>query len=401
MSDLARSIITQRARAWEAAKALLDTADAENRSLSAEESQTWDRMNAEITALDQRAADLIESEKRAADLAAALGPVTSRTVEPKGADLRSFLRGDGGRAFEVRATQRDWSHRDLVKGTATAGGNTVQTSFYDRLIDHLIEVSAILTAGATVIQTGSGESIQVPVTTAHSAASIISEGSPITESDPAFAQRTLGAYKYGIVVQLSNELISDTSVDLEGYLAMQLGRALGNGFGSHAITGTGTGQPTGIVTSATTGVTGGAGVAGAFTADNLIDLYHSVIDVYRRSSAAGWLMRDTTLGAARKLKDAAGNYIWQPSLAISEPSSILGKPVFTDPGVAAVGLGAKSVVFGDISRYLVRLAGDVRIERSAEFAFNADLVTVRGILRADGVLADQTGAVKVFTGNAA
>jgi HK97 family phage major capsid protein len=152
---------------------------------------------------------------------------------------------------------------------------------------------------ATVIRTESGENLEFPTTTAHSGAALTAENAAIAESDPAVAKRTLGAYKYATLIQAPKELIDDTGVDLEGYLAMQAGRAVGNALGAHLVTGTGTSQPTGIMTSTTLGVTGGAAVVGAFTADNLIDLYYSVISPYRNSSKAAWLMRDASLATVR------------------------------------------------------------------------------------------------------
>ena len=136
------------------------------------------------------------------------------------------------------------------------------------------------------------------------------------------------------------------------------------------------------MTAATTGVTSGTGVTGGFTADNLIDLYFAVIAPYRNSTSCAWIMRDATLAKVRKLKDLNDQYLWQPSYQVGAPDALLGKPVYTDPNVAATALDAKSVLFGDI------------------FAFQNDLVTFRAILRGDGDLVDTTGAVKVFVGAA-
>ncbi|WP_208883652.1 phage major capsid protein [Streptomyces sp. PBH53] len=347
---------------------------------------------------------MLEAEKRSKDAEDAFAQLLARPEEgrrqpqERDSELRRWARGEV-RSIDIPKPE-GIAFRDLLKGTATAGGNTVPTTFYGKLMAHLIEVSGLMMAGPTVLNTASGETIEVPVTTAHSSASLTPEANPLNESDPAFAKRTLGAYKYGVLMQASTELLSDTGVDLEGYLAMQAGRALGNAFGAHAITGTGTNQPTGLITSASTGVTGGTGVAGAFTADNLIDLYYSVIAPYRNSASCGWLMRDATLGAVRKLKDGQNQYLWQPSIQVGAPDTLLGKPVHTDPNVAAVATSAKSVAFGDFSQYFVRLAGGVRFERSEDYAFNSDLVTFRAIIRADGLLVDQTGAVKVFAGAA-
>ena len=112
-------------------------------------------------------------------------------------------------------------------------------------------------------------------------------------------------------------------------------------------------------------------------------------------------MNDGTAGVIRKIKTTEGQYIWQPSVVAGTPDTILGKPVLTDPNVADIGVAAESVIFGDISQYFIRMAGGIRFERSDEFAFNADLVTFRALMRADAALVDLTGAVKTFTGGAA
>lgn len=413
MSEVAKTLRERRANVWEQAKALADKASDENRAFSGEEQSSWDALNAELDALDRRIKAVIDGEQRAKDAEDAMSKLRG---EPRGQtgpnnpgndELRAFLRGEGPRAMTVNPSGTV-NFRDLSKLTAGAGGNTVPTDFYSRLVAHLIETSAILQAGATVLNTASGETIQVPKTTAHSSAAIVTEAGPITESDPAFGQVSLGAYKYGTLIQVSRELLTDTGVDLEGYLAMQAGRALGNAFGAHAITGSGTGQPRGVVTDATVGVTGPTGTATTFGvqstvgqgADLLISLFHSVIAPYRMSSSCRWIVNDVTAGTIRKIKTTDGQYIWQPSVVSGQPDTILGKPVLTDPNVAVPAANAKSVVFGDLSQYFVRLAGGVRFERSDEFAFNSDLVTFRALLRADSALVDLTGAVKVFVHSA-
>jgi HK97 family phage major capsid protein len=400
MSEMANRLLEQRANTWEQAKALIDTAVAEKRELTAEEEASYARMTADLDSLRSRADKFAADEQAAADVEASLRSITAqraeREVPAEESELRSFLRGEK-REFVAKPNAAEL--RDLSKGTATAGGNTVPTSFYGQLWAHLIETAALVNY-ATVIRTDSGENLEFPTTTAHSSGALTAENAAITESDPAFAKRTLGAYKYATIIQAPRELIDDTGVDLEGYLSMQAGRAVGNALGAHLVTGTGSSQPTGIMTSTTLGVTGGASVSGAFTADNLIDLYYSVISPYRNSSKAAWLMRDATLATVRKLKGSDNNYLWVPGLA-GAPDTILGKPVATDPNVAAVALSARSVAFGDMSAYYVRLAGGIRFERSDDFAFNTDQATFRCIVRGDGVLLDQTGAVKHFIGNAA
>lgn len=404
MSDaITKALLEKRANIWEQMKGILATAEAEKRELTAEEDTNWTKANEDIRAYDAKITDITEAEQRAAAVADAEAAIAGRRQERRdteqdkvGAEIRSFLRGERPSI----TIDPDVKFRDLSKGSATAGGNTVPTTFYGQLVEHMIDMSAILSAGPTVLETSSGETIDIPITTSYSSATLTAENNPISESDPAFGKRSLGAYKYGVIVQAPRELVDDTGVDLEGFLARQCGWAVGNALGADLAVGNGSSKPSGIVQTASTGVTGATSVAGAFTADNLIDLYWSVIAPYRKSPSCAWIMRDATMANVRKLKDTTNQYLWQPALTLGVPDTLLGKAVYTDPNIAAVGLNAKSVVFGDISRYFVRLAGGVRFERSTDFAFNTDQITFKAVVRGDGLLVDQTGAVKVFVGGA-
>ncbi len=402
MSDeLIKRLSEKRMNTWEQAKALLEVAEAEGRELTAEEEANWQRANADLDSADERIRSLVDAEKRAADTAATFEaierkPQVREAVQAENDELRKLLSGES-RSLHVEA-------RDLTKGSATAGGNTVPTSFANRLYEHMIEVAALLPE-TTIFRTAGGENLEVPITTTHATAALISEGSTLTESDAAFGKRTLGAYKYAYSFQVSKELLEDTGVDLNGYFARAAGRALGNAFGAHLATGTGSSQPSGVTQTSTLGVTGAASVVGVPNGDNLVDLFYSVIPQYRNSPNCVWAFRDSTAATIRKIKDSSGgagigNYLWTPGFGTA-PDTILGKRVVIEPNIAATALSAKSVVFGDMSAYFSRIAGGIRFERSDEFAFQNDLVTFRAVMRADGVLGDQTGAVKHFIGNAA
>lgn len=418
MSEIVTRLRDRRLNVWEQAKEIADRAAEENRNFTAEEQGKWDALNEELSQLDTRIKSALETEARAKETEDAFNALERRPrTQPQGSqrgsgggqgedtedELRAFLRGERGRTYDATPGGRliRPEQRDLTKGAATAGGNTVPTSFYDRLVEHLIETASLMGGGVTILNTAGGETIQIPKTTAHGTAAIVaSEGTLLTENDPTFGQVPLGAFKYGTIIEISRELLDDTGVDLEGYLARMAGRALGNAFGNHLVVGTGSSQPRGITIDTTLGVTGGTGVSGAFTADNLIDLHYSVIAPYRASSACMWAMRDASVAGVRKLKDAQGQYLFQPSLVAGTPDTLLGKPILTEPNMAAVGLNNKSVLFGDLSQYFVRLAGGIRFERSDDYKFGNDLVAFRALLRGDGALVDLTGAVKHFVGAA-
>lgn len=416
-SEVLKTLTERRARAWEQCKAVAQEASDNNRNMTAEEEGKWQELNAEVDALDRRRQSIIDGEQRAKDAEDQIERLSGPKARANGhgdgqsvtvnEELRAFLRGERGRSMELGPATDPEARATLTKLFSTTGSALVPTDFYSRLVAHLIETSAMLQAGVTTLNTDGGENIQVPKTTAHSTnAVIVSETSTIPTNEPAFGQVTLGAYKYGALMQVSRELLDDNGVDLEGYLAMQAGRALGNGFGNHLVNGTGTTQPRGVVVDATVGVTGATGAGGAPSPDNLIDLFFSVIAPYRNAASCKWMTKDSSLAAIRKMRDGSGGsattgaFIWQPGLQPGIPDTILGKPVLTDPFFPATGTTARSIAFGDFSQYFVRLSGGVRFERSDDFAFNTDLVTFRALLRGDGALIDTTGAIRYFVGGA-
>ncbi|KNE81025.1 hypothetical protein ADZ36_18775 [Streptomyces fradiae] len=367
---------------------------------------------------DERITQLQNDEKRIREADAILsGYRGGRPYQRDNAladDFRSMILERNPRPIDIHwenarsAYQPGLERRSLV---TTSPANMSPVSFYGKLIEHMVENSAVLKAGATLITTSSGETLRVPRTTALSTASIVSEGGTISASDPTLSSVELGAYKYGFLVQVSTELVQDSGVDLESYLAREAGQAIGLGLGNHLINGTGSGQPTGVLTDATAGVTGPTGTATSFGSqgtagegtDLLYDLFGSLAEPYVMQPAAGWLMRNATLTAIRKLKGTTGetagtDFVTDGPAGAS--GAMIGKPVFIDPYVPAMAADAKSVLFGDWSRYVVRMVNGIRFERSDDYAFNTDLVTFRALLRADAALVDTTGAIKYFAHSA-
>ena len=396
MSDYIRQQAEARAKAWEEAKALLDSAAAEKRDLSAEENQTYDRIMAD---LDQRSAVIetmnaqAERENRAAEamkgFEAQVKPAVASVPAIDEAELiRSLARG------EIRS--HSFEKRDVLKSST---GSPIPTSFYDRVIELARFVGPQLET-STIINTASGENLQIPSLSAYSTGTVTSEAAAIGESDPTFnAFKTLGAFKYSFLVQTSREMVEDSGVDLLGFIASQTGAALGYDVNNGLTVGTGTTQPTGIVTAAGSGVTGGTGVSGAFTADNLIDLVYSVDTAGRTLPGTGFQMNARSIAAVRKLKDSYGQYLFSPSLSADTRDMLLGYPIYENPAMAAPATSAKSVIFGHLPSYFVRTVGGLRLDRSDDYAFQNDLITFRATMRVDGNLI-QTSHVKYFAGAA-
>jgi len=199
------------------------------------------------------------------------------------------------------------------------------------------------------------------------------------------------------LVQVANELIADAGFDISALIAEQAGNGLGYAVNTGLTTGTGTVEPNGVVTAAGSAITGGTGVSGAFTADNLIDLAYNLDGAARRLPGVGYMANGASIGKMRKLKDDAGNYLYQ--VGVGQPDSFAGFRVVENPAMADTGTSAKSVVFGHLPSYKVRMAGGLQIAQSTDYAFNTDVTTFRVLMRLDGNLT-HAGHIKYFKGGA-
>jgi HK97 family phage major capsid protein len=348
-------------------------------------------MNDELSERAARIEALKADAEREAKIEAATREIsgqvrpTAKAVSTDADVLRSMARGET-RSFT-------FEQRDVTKAST---GAPVPTSFYDQVIAQARLVGPMLDT-STVLRTAGGENLQIPSQAGWSTAAITAEGSAISESDPTFNSFiTLGAYKYSFLVQLSRELIEDSGVDILSFLATQTGNAIGFAVNNALTVGTGTTQPKGVVAAAGSGVLGTV-AGGLFTADNLIDLAYSLDGAARRLPGVGWMMNTASLGAVRKLKDTAGYYIFSPALADGN-DQVLNFPVYENPAMASQASAAKSVLFGHLPSYYVRMAGGLRLDRSDDYAFNADLVTFRASMRVDGNL-PQPSHIKYFINN--
>lgn len=397
-AEFLKQQVEGRQAAWHEAKHLLDTAAAENRDLTIEERETYDRINAD---LDERAA-VIESVKAAEERESRIAKSIEgmervvRDAKKNGTDadvIRSMAAGD------VRSHLFTPEQRDVY---STSTGAPVPTSFYDQVILLARYTGPMLDPTVTThLNTAGGEALQIPSLASYSAGTAFSQGSAIGESDTVFNSFvTLNAYKYAFITQLSQELLQDAGVDIQSLLAENTANGLGYSVGNKLTLGTGTVEPKGIVAAAGSGITGGTGVSGAFTANNILDLVFSVDTAARMRPGAGFMMNASSISKVRQLQSSGGYYIFSPAASADQRDLIGGYPVFENPHMVSTATSAKSVIFGDLKSYMVRIAGGgIQMDRSDEFAFNAGLVTYRSQLRVDGNL-PQASHVKYFVGAA-
>lgn len=383
-----------RNRAWEEAKSLLDHAATEARDLSGEEQAQYDRIVADIDRYDEsinRFREDAEREQRAAEARIDVPTVEPRVEAASDNDvLRSLLTGEiRGHVFERRNSSSPMS--------TSADAELVPQGFYDQIQEILRFTGPAFQPGLyTVLNTASGNDIKVPRQTAFSAATATAEGAQFAVSNPTGESFTLKALKVGVLLKTSSEIIQDSGIDLVSYLARQAGEAVGYKVNDLLAVGTGTVEPNGIFVAAGSGVTGGT-ASGAFTADNLIDLLHSVDSAVAARPATALQMSRATLGAVRKLKDGDGRYLFEYGAA-GEPR-ILGERIVENPFAPAVAASAKSVIYGDMSSYHVRQVGGIEVARSDDFAFDTDESVWRVSMRVWGDLG-QSANVKYFEGGA-
>ena len=346
----------KRAKAWEAAKAFLDSHRNEKGILTAEDDAAYTRMEQEITDLGKEIARLERQEALEAELNLPVNkPITSKPMNGKPEEGNKT-----GRAAEEYRTNF-WNMmrskapmpavvNALQIGTDSEGGYLVPDE-YERTLVEALEEENIFRQLAKVIQTSSGDR-KIPVVATKGTASWIDEEGAFTESDDSFGQVSIGAYKLGTMIKVSEELLNDSVFDLESYIAREFARRIGNKEEEAFFTVDGSGKPLGILAAtggAETGVT--AASATAVTADELIDLFYSLKSPYRRNAV--WMLNDSTIKAVRKLKDSNGQYLWQPSLTAGTPDTILGRPVKTSAYMPAIAAGAKTIAFGDFSYYWI------------------------------------------------
>ena len=389
MSDYIKQQVDARARAWEEAKSLLDTAAKENRDLSAEENEKYNKINADlenrakvietIKADQEREVRAMEAMKGLENQARPEEVAVSAQTDADA--IRSLARG------EIRTYE--FEKRDVTKGST---GSPVPTSFYNQVLMLARHVGPMLET-STILNTAGGENLQIPSLSTYSTGTVTAEGSAIGESDPVFNNFvTLGAFKYSFLTQVSRELIEDSGVDILSFLAQQTGNAMGYAINNALTVGTGTVQPNGIVSRAGSAVTG---TSLNPTADNLIDLVYSVDTAGRTLPGTGFQMNASSIANVRKLKDGAGQYLFTPSLSADARDLLLGYPIYENPAMATAASAVKPVIFGHLPSYYVRQVGGLKLDRSDDFAFSDDLVTFRATFRVDGNLI-QTSHVKYF-----
>ena len=380
----------KRAKAWDAAKQFLDAKRGADGMLSEEDTATYDKMEQDVMNLGKE----IERLERQAAIDAELSKATSTPLTGKpGAKMgkdetektgraSDEYKGSFWNAMRVKAPMPSVLNA-LQEGTDSEGGYLVPDEFERTLVEALEEENVFRTL-AHVIRTSSGDR-KIPVVASKGSASWVDEEGAYQESDDAFSQVSIGAYKLGTMIKVSEELLADSVFDLEAYISKEFARRIGAREEESFFNGDGKGKPLGILAAtggAEVGVT--AASATAITADEVIDLFYSLKAPYRKNAV--WVLNDATVKQIRKLKDSTGQYLWQPSLVAGTPDTILGRPVKTSAFMPTAAAGAKTIAFGDFKYYWIADRQGRTFKKLSELYAANGQVGFMGTQRVDGKL---------------
>lgn len=416
MSKLAQLRERRNAKAQEA-QALNAKYPADQR-MPKEEIDRLDTILAEVEAIDgeikrdQRLAE-IAAQESGADLTALRNAATvtpGRHAEGSKA-LRAYLTGgvqaltDAQRA-ELQARTTPDIRAAMSTSTNSEGGYTVATE-YMRGLEEAMKAFGGMLEVSTLIQTASGAAMNFPTADATAeVGEIVGQNSAATGADTTFGNTSLDVYKYSSKkIALPWELVQDSFIDIERYIQGLLAIRLGRITNTHFTTGTGSSQPRGVVTGAALGKTGTSGQTLTVIYDDLVDLEHSVNRAYRAGGNCRWMMADSSLKVVRKIKDSNGRPIFVPGYEQGNPGgapdTLLGRPITINDDVAAMAASAKSILFGDFRKYVIRRVMDLTLFRMTDSAFTLNgQVGFVAFQRVGGNLIDAGGAVKYYANSA-
>ncbi|KAA9357231.1 phage major capsid protein [Larkinella humicola] len=412
MPDKLKTLQERKGRIVAEQRALIDKAETENtRSFTAEERTAFDLHDADIQDLDRQIRFLQREE---ADKRAVAEATEKVEAEKRNQASESQAETAHAQAFDAflrygfadldeaekralgefqKAVESGANSRAQSAASGAAGGYLVPREFSRELEVALKAYGGMLELGR-IWGTGTGATVDWPtVDDTGVKGRILTAGSDATpgSTDLGFGNKTFGAYTYtSDVIKVDNALVQDSDFDLGALITEAMGIRFGRIQNEHYTKGTGVNQPEGVVTSAGVFNTGVA--ATVITADNLLDLLHSVNRAYRRN--AKYTLNDLTLAAVRKLKDSQGRYIWQMGdITKGSPDTIWGYQYIVNDDLADIAASAKTVGFGDFSRYIIRNVAQPLITRLTERFAEYNQTAYVGFMRTDARLLN-AGAVK-------
>jgi len=388
------------------ARKLLD--ESKDKAWTAENQTKYDGLTGEIVEIDQR----IEREQKLLDLAAEehvqhrdRDPKAKRDTEDMLSDIKIFdcwmRRGEKG----LSAEQATKLYNTMSTTTGSEGGYTVPALIASELINSLKDFGG-MRGVAQLLTTAQGNPLSYPTSDGTAeVGELLAENTAAAALDPSFGTVGLNVFKYSSkVIAVPIELLQDSSVDIEAFVRARIIERIGRITNQHFTTGTGTAQPRGIVTGASSGKVGTTGQTLTVIYDDLVDLLESVNEAYQLGGECKFMFAQTVRGLLRKLKDTAGRPIWTPGyeagITAGAPDLLLGKSVVINNDMPVPAANAKSIIYGDMKKYIIRDAMAVNLMRFDDSAYaSKGQVGFLAFIRSGGNLVD-TAAVKYYAHSA-
>ena len=370
-----QELIEKRAKAWEGAKAFVESKKDKDGLLSDEDVKTYHEMESKI----QQFTDEIDRTTRMDAMERELSkPVnTPLTAKPMGDMKESEVKPSSVyKEAMLKALRSNFRQIDnVLQEKVDADGGYLVPEEYDNRLIQTLNGENIMRSLANIITTSGDHKINIAAT--NPAAAWIEEGGQLTFGEATFKQVLLDTHKLHVAIKVTEELLYDSAFNLEDYILEQFGKALANAEEDAFLNGDGTGKPTGIFHE-TNGGTHLTEVT-AFKSDDIINLIHALKRPYRKSAA--FIMNDKLIAIVRKLKDGNGAYMWQPSYQVGEPDTLLGYPVYTS-AFAPEG----KIAFGDFSYYNIGDRGTRSFKQLTELFAGNGMIGFVAKERVDGKL---------------
>lgn len=399
-----QSIQALRERHASLAKETRELVEKHNGEWKAEHQSKYDQGLAELDDIKGQI-DRIEKALEAsadADFGSKAEEAKEKRIHAAGRDLFAKWLQGGDKALSAQ----DWAdvRATMSTSTTTEGGYTVPTDVAAS-INEVLKAYGGVRSVANVIQSAQGNDINFPTSDGTSeVGELIGQNTTATAADPSFGVVTLSTYKFSSkIVAVPYELLQDSNADIEAFIVRRLGDRLGRIQNQYFTTGTGTSQPKGVVTAAASGKVGTTGQTTTVIADDLIDLIHSLDPAYRAGNCR-FMMADSSLKVIRKLKDSQNRPIFLPGydgLGNAMGDSILGYGVTINQDMAAMAANAKSILFGDFSRYTIRDVMGMTLFRFEDSAYaKLGQVGFLAWMRTGGTLTDGGQPIKAYVNSA-
>lgn len=375
-----------------------------------EQRTEWNKMKTELDGVDAvisreeelrsmdekfvKEQEAAEAEKRAKHD----GEKTKTVDEMRAQAFNAFLRnGLGELSQEERQALAEMRAQGV--GVNDKGGYTVPKEMQARIVEQMKAYGGIAQV-AQILTTSDGRTIEwITADGTTEEGELIGENTAATEADTSFGIANLGAKKLSSkIIRVSNELLQDSAINIESYLADRIAQRIGRAEAKYLIQGTGAGtpaQPKGLAASVT-GTTA-AKVAGKVDWLDINALLHSVDPAYRNVGNSRLAFNDNTLKLLKEMVDGQNRPLWLPDVAGVAPSTILGKQYVIDQGIADIAKDAKFLYFGDFNRFVVRRVAYMTLRRLTERYAEYDQVAFLAFHRFDCVLED-TSAIKALIG---